>query len=305
MTTPYQGGRALGEIVFGGREGGNSDAYLDRLRAGFAVKKADYDSQRAMDEAANSQIQRIARGSQTAETVAKATGLPLGQAAMIANALQSQESMNLNTAGVSPLQMQTYGLKNTAVEALTPDMGLGNAALAAIDGKPLKRNDVDSGYVLDPYVAGSGATATETENAKIGELGARADVSRAKAAAGGFAPRAPGGSKGGGTKRSASASKQIVSTLEKEMGRKLTAAEVDQVYAGGDFEFADAPKASLGEAANGKAPAGVDQRAYAKALQRKADAIRAIERGAPKEKVAERLRSTGNAKLADWLLENY
>lgn len=298
MTTPYQGGQALGEIIFGGREGGNSDAFLKRLRE-------NYSTQKAMEDASTAQIQRIARESQTAETVAKATGLPLGQAAMIANALQSQESMNLNTAGVSPLQMQTYGLKNTAVEALTPDMGLGNAALAAIDGKPLKRNDVDSGYVLDPYVAGSGATATETENAKIGELDARANLSNVKAAGGGFAPKTPRSGGSGGAKRSAAAAKTIIATLQKEMGRKLTASEVDQVYAGGDFEFADAPKASLGEAANGKAPAGVDQRAYAKALQRKADAIRAIERGAPKEKVAERLRSTGNAKLADWLLENY
>jgi len=299
MTTPYQGGQALGEIIFGGREGGNSDAFLKRLRE-------NYTTQRAMDEAASSQIQRIAREAITAADIEAARkGDMAAQARLGEAALRTADTPNLRNVTGGFNDFDAAGHKRAAVEkAGLGDMAGANAELFGLAKGPLKVNEIDSGYQLNPYEVDGEATPTATENAKIGELGARADVSRAKAAAGGFAPRAPRAG-GAGAKRSAAASKQIVATLEKEMGRKLTAAEVDQVYAGGDFEFTDAPKASLGEAASGKAPAGVDQSAYAKALQRKADAIRAIERGAPKEKVAERLRSTGNAKLADWLLENY
>lgn len=306
MTTPYQGGRALGEIVFGGREGGNSDVFLKRLRE-------NYTTQRAMDEAASSQIQRIAREAITAADIEAARkGDMAAQARLGEAALRTADTLNLRNVTGGFNDFDAAGYKRAAAEkAGLGDMAGANAELFGLADGPLKMTDVDAGYVINPYEAGGEARPTEgklgdiaVSSARAGELDARANLSNVKAAGGGFAPRAPGGGKGGGTKRSAPASKQIVATLEKEMGRKLTASEVDQVYAGGDFEFA-APRASLGDAASGKAPAGVDQRAYAKALQRKADAIRAIERGAPKEKVAERLRSTGNAKLADWLLENY
>lgn len=291
MATPYQGGAALGDILFGGRDRGNSDVFLKRLRE-------NYTTQKAMEEASTSQIQRIARESQTAETVAKATGLPLGQAAMIANALRSQQSMNLNTAGVTPLQMQEHGLRSTAVEALTPDLGAGNAALAAIDGKPLKRNDIDSGYQLDPYAVGGTATPTGlqleregTERAKQGELGERANLSRVKAAGGGFAPSRAGGGGGGGKGRSPSAAKAIIGTLEKEMGRKLTADEVDTIYAGGDFKF-DEP--ALGEVATKTDPAR-----QAEVMQALKDARAAVATGKiTKEEARKRLIAAGYKNIA-------
>ena len=349
MATPYQGGAALGDILFGGRDRGNSDVFLKRLRE-------NYSTQKAMDDASTAQIQRIARESQTAETVAKATGLPLGQAAMIANALQSQDSMNLNTAGVTPLQMQEYGLKNRAVDSLAPELGMGNAALAAIDGKPLKRNTIDSGYQIDEYVAGSPVIATAGENARIGELGERANLSRVKAAGGGFAPRSGGGGGGKGGSMSASDHKLNFSSLSKAFpGVKLTSqwrtpkrnAEVGGVPnsqhvigTAGDFvvpaqhkpafiEQASAlgyevidegdhvhveepgpgmggakPK-PLGDAAtkpDGKAPQGVDQGEYDKATKKKADALDAIRRGAPKDKVAARLKEQGYPKLAELVM---
>lgn len=347
MATPYQGGAALGDILFGGRDRGNSDVFLKRLRE-------NYSTQKAMEDASTAQIQRIARESQTAETVAKATGLPLGQAAMIANALQSQDSMNLNTAGVTPLQMQEYGLKNRAVDSLAPELGMGNAALAAIDGKPLKRNAIDSGYQLDPYAVGGDATPTETENARIGELGARADVSRAKAAAGGFAPSRGGGGKGGSM--SASDHKLNFNSLSTAFpGVKLTSqwrtpkrnAEVGgvpnsqhvigtagdfvvpaqhkpafieqasalgyEVIDEGDHVHVEEPGSGMGGAKpkplggaatkpDGKAPQGVDQGEYDKATKKKADALAAIQRGAPKEKVAARLREQGYKKLAELIM---
>lgn len=303
MATPYQGGAALGDILFGGRDRGNSDVFLKRLRE-------NYSTQKAMEDASTAQIQRIARESQTAETVAKATGLPLGQAAMIANALQSQDSMNLNTAGVTPLQMQEYGLKNRAVDSLAPELGMGNAALAAIDGKPLKRNAIDSGYQLDPYAVGGDATPTETENARIGELGARADVSRAKAAAGGFAP--PRGGRGGSSDGGdVSAQVEFIiaegERLAKTRGREWAAAwakkeaakiGIPELNLTGEFGTKDKPATKY----DGMAPQGVDQGEYDKATKKKADALDAIRRGAPKDKVAARLKEQGYPKLAELVM---
>ena len=261
MTTPFQGGAALGEILFGGRNRGNSDAYLSRLRDNATTAKA-------MDDAANAQIMRLARESMQGQKVQDAYGVDAPLADFIATMLRSQQTMNANTVGVTPLQMQEYQMRRRAEEALAPEMGLGNAALAAIYGKPLKFNTIDAGYQLNPYEVGGAATPTQgklgdialsgakvaTEGARQDELGARASVSRAKAKAGGFAPsRGGSGGGSGGPKRSPSEAKAIVTKLESEMGRPLTAEEVAQVYSGGDFNFQAGPDK---KPAGGKPPKG-------------------------------------------------
>lgn len=313
MTTPFQGGQALGEMIFGGRQRGNSDVFLQRLRE-------NYNTQRAMDEAANSQIQRIARESIKSSDIAAARAGDLeAQARLGEAALRTADTPNLRniTGGFS--DFDEAGYRRGAVEkARLGDMAGAQAELIGLADGPLKVNAIDAGYQLNPYEVGGKATPTQgklgeialsgakvaTEGARQDELGARADVSRAKAKAGGFAPSRSGGG-GGGKGRSASEAKAIVSKLETEMGRPLTSAEVAQVYSGGDFNFQAEPLGN-GVAGNGnpggKAPAGVDQKAYAKAMQIRADAMRAIQKGAPKGKVADRLRERGYPKLAEWIM---
>lgn len=237
MTTPYQGGAALGEILFGGRNRGNSDAYLSRLRDNATTAKA-------MDQAAEAQIQRIAREAITATDIAAARNGDLeAQARLGEAALRTADTPNLRNITGGFGDFDEMGYRRGAVEkARLGDYAGANAELVGLSSGPLKVNAIDAGYQLNPYEVGGAATPTATENAKIGELGARADVSRAKAKAGGFAP-SRGGSGGGsaGSKRSPSEAKAIATKLESEMGRPLTAEEVAQVYSGGDFNFQAGP----------------------------------------------------------------
>lgn len=109
-------------------------------------------SQKLMAEARDAQAMSMDRAAVTAESLGKAyPSLPPDQAAFLATVLRTQPTMNLNTAGLTPRQMQELSLQAQAQKALTPTLGEGNAALAALDGKPLKVADVDSNVMLNPY----------------------------------------------------------------------------------------------------------------------------------------------------------
>lgn len=109
-------------------------------------------SQKLMAEARDAQAMSMDRAAVTAESLGKAyPTLPPDQAAFLATVLRSQPTMNLNTTGLMPRQMQELGLQAQAQAALTPTLGEGNAALAALDAKPLKVADVDSNVMLNPY----------------------------------------------------------------------------------------------------------------------------------------------------------
>ena len=284
MTTPYQGGRALGEIVFGGREGGNSDVFLKRLRE-------NYTTQRAMDEAASSQIQRIAREAITAADIEAARkGDMAAQARLGEAALRTADTPNLRNVTGGFNDFDAAGYKRAAVEkAGLGDLAGANAELFGLAKGPLKVNEIDSGYQLNPYEVDGEATPTATENAKIGELGARADVSRAKAAAGGFAPRASRGGGGGTDKRSASEANAMIKAFEKQMKRPLSPKEIEAIYDGGDVVFRE--PTTLGSAAEKSV---VDPARQAEAAQALKDARAAVSTGRiTKEEARKRLVAAG------------
>lgn len=109
-------------------------------------------SQKLMAEARDAQAMSMDRAAVTAESLGKAyPSLPPDQAAFLATVLRTQPTMNLNTTGLTPRQMQELSLQAQAQKALTPTLGEGNAALAALDAKPLKVADVDSNVMLNPY----------------------------------------------------------------------------------------------------------------------------------------------------------
>lgn len=109
-------------------------------------------SQKLMAEARDAQAMSMDRAAVTADALTKAyPTLPLEQAALLATVLRSQPTMNLNTTGLTPRQMQELGLQAQAQKALATTLGEGNAALAALDAKPLKVADVDSNVMLNPY----------------------------------------------------------------------------------------------------------------------------------------------------------
>lgn len=301
MNNSFNAGKGLGEVLgglLGNKEPGK--AYYDQLGTSYEIQGKKSRSEEAFEEAARARSMNIARDGITADVIARArAGDRQAEAELGAAVLRSAQTPNLTNYTGGAKDFQELGFRDAAVDAGIDELGAMNGNLAGVANGPIKTNVIDSGYQINPYQPTS-AIPTATENAKIEELGARADVSRAKAAAGGFAPKSPSGGGGGGAKRTASASKAIVSTLEKEMGRKLTAAEVDTIYAGGDFNFQDAPGVANGAA--GKAPPGVDQGEWAKATKKKADALDAIRRGAPKDKVAARLKEQGYPKLAELVM---
>lgn len=109
-------------------------------------------SQKLMAEARDAQAMSMDRAAVTAESLGKAyPSLPPDQAAFLATVLRTQPTMNLNTTGLTPRQMQELGLQAQAQKALATTLGEGNAALAALDAKPLKVADVDSNVMLNPY----------------------------------------------------------------------------------------------------------------------------------------------------------
>ena len=204
MATPYQGGVALGQMLLGGRNQGNSDVFLDRLRQNYAVQKADYDSRRALDEAQSAQVQRLARESiRAADIEAAQRGDVTAMARLGEATLRTADTPNLRNYTGGAQDFQEMGFRQQAMEsAKAGKLGDANAALWGVASGPQRVNAIDNGYQLNPFEVGGAVTATPTENARIAELGARKSVSDAKAAAGGFPPRStgPGGGKRTGGK---------------------------------------------------------------------------------------------------------
>lgn len=221
MQPGFRAGSILGDMIFGKPDG---KVYGDQMERNMRTAKL-------MEEARNARSRNLAMDEITPEKFAAAYGVSPELGSLLSSATRSQDSANLNVLGATPGDMQEYAMRKAVAEEGLPVLGAVNANLAAIDGKPLKVNAIDAGYQLNPYEAGGEAvpmlgeiTDAELTRAKVGVQGALGDKYEAQAASGGFAPRAPGGRGGGSAKRSASASKQIVATLEKEMGRKLEVA---------------------------------------------------------------------------------
>ena len=210
MASPYQGGQALGEAIFGGRRNGvESDVFLDRVRLNHSVKKSEFDAARAMEEAGLSRVLRIAHESiKAADIEAAQSGDKAAQARLGEAVLRSSRNPNLRNITGGFADFDAAGYRRAAVERATlGDMAGANAQLVGLATGPLKVNAIDGGYQLNPYEVGGAAVATPgelanvalrqarvgTEGARQGELGARAELSRVKAAAGGFAPSRTGG----------------------------------------------------------------------------------------------------------------
>ena len=301
MQPGFRAGSILGDMIFGQPDG---KVYAEQTERNLRSAKL-------MEEARKARSINLARETLTPDMVRGGLGSSPEQAALFHALLGAQDNPNLNVLGATPLQMQEYTQRRAAVEALTPVLGAGNANLAGVAGKPLEVNTIDGGYQLNPYDAGGAAVPTLGETtdagltrARIATQGALGSKYDAQADAGGFAPRSPG--KGTPVATRAGTLEEDISVIEGELGRALTKPERTEYLLTGKFRVFDkAGKPLVAEApatALGAAPQGVDPGEYAKATQLKADALAAIKKGAPKEKVSARLREKGYPKLAEWVM---
>lgn len=237
MPNQYPGFAGFVKTALGGNSG-PSDEFLDYVSKSSGARRAHFDANRAMDQAQDAQIKRLAREGISASDIEAAQKGDVAASARLGEALlRSAPTPNLRNYTGGAQDFQEMGFRQQASEAAAAGrLGDANAALWGVASGPQRVNAIDNGYQLNPLEVGGAAAATPTENARIAEIGARKSVSDAKAAAGGFRPTA-----GGSGKRSAGESKAIVAALQKEMGRQLTAEEVATVYSGGDFNFKAAP----------------------------------------------------------------
>lgn len=292
MTTAYNAGKNIGAVLgdlFMGKNREPGKAYYDQLATNYEIQGKKSRSEELFEKASIARAMNMARQGITPELLERRRAGDLrAEAELGAAVLRAAQTPNLSNYTRGALDLQEIGFRDAAVEAGIPELGAMNANLAGVANGPIKTNDIDSGYQINPYQAGGAAIPTQGELGKIADGHTRANRQPTPRSSGGGTPR-----------RTASEASAIVKALEKEMGRTLTAEEVATVYSGGDFNFRDEPATAK---ADGRAPAGVDQSAYAKAMQKKADALSAIKRGAPKEKVAERLREQGYPKLAELIM---
>lgn len=231
MTSPYEGGQALGSILFGGRNQDEySDTYMKRMSGHATLAKA-------MEQARRERSMNLSRDTVTPDVVLRAQAGDLeAQSILGAGAMMSSANPNLQTMTGGLGNLQKIGLRGDAVEALTPTLGAGNAALAGLAGKPLKMNDIDSGYQLNPYEAGGIATPTVGElgkaavsEARLGVLGAQEAKYYSDAAGNTLkASREPLGRSGGGKQ---SMDDRIIDAYQSELGRGLTGQELADIKA--------------------------------------------------------------------------
>lgn len=204
MPNQYPGFAGFVKTALGGNSG-PSDEFLSYVRASSMARKADYDARRALDEAQNAQIQRLARESiRAADIEAAQNGDTAAMARLGEATLRTAPTPNLRlyTGGAQDFQKMRF--RQQASEAAAAGrLGEANAALWGVASGPQRVNAIDNGYQLNPFEVGGAATATPTENARIAEIGARKSVSDAKAAAGGFRPSAGGAGVGFGVNQDA------------------------------------------------------------------------------------------------------
>lgn len=301
MTNAYNAGQNIGAVLGDLLTGKNREpgkAYYDALGQGYEIQGKKSRSEEAFEKASIARSMNLARDGINADVLARArAGDKAAEAELGAAILRSAQTPNLRNYTGGALDLQELGNRDAAVEAGIGELGAMNGHLAGVARGPIKTNAIDSGYQLNPYKPGA-AVPTAGENAKIEELGAREHLSDVKAAGGGFAPKAPKGSK---IQERKGTLEDDVAAIEDELGRPLSKVERTEYLTTGKVKIKpEAPAAAASSA--GKAPAGVDATAYAKATQKKADALAAIKRGAPKDKVAARLKEQGYPKLAAWIM---
>lgn len=317
MEPGFRTGSILGDIVFGKSDG---SAYQDQLGKNYQTQRAQHMRDKAMEEASRERSKNLARATVTPELLQRAqAGDPRALAEIGAGVLGSAETMNLRnfTGGADDILKSNY--RQAAVERATlGDLTGANAQLFGVKNGPVEINKVVAGQQFNPYDDGGEVTMTplgtataELANARAAAQGALGRKYQAQADAGGFAPKVA--TVKTMTESEADTKEQWIVAQGNEMIVKGKSPEYVEAWIAKEMVKAGMepePTAveSLGQPKHvgrtkpaGIAPQGVDQGAYAKALQIKADAIRAIEKGAPKGKVAERLREKGYGKLADWI----
>lgn len=145
MPNGYQ---ALGEAIgglFTRNRGAEERAYTEALLRGYQGNKAMEEARRARDI-------NLAYDKITPEAIAAAySQLSPGQAELMAAQQHAQGTLNLNTLGQTLGDMQDYALKAKANEALGATLGEGNAALAALAGKPVQMAKVEGNTLISPY----------------------------------------------------------------------------------------------------------------------------------------------------------
>lgn len=134
-------GAALGDLLFHRGDGGA--AYQDQVDRNSR-------SQRAMAEARIARSRALARDGITDDALGGA-GVPEPMRPLYRAVLLAAENPNLNTAGLTLGDVQAYALRQQAQAALAPTLGEGNAALAALAGKPLEVTDIKGSTAYSPY----------------------------------------------------------------------------------------------------------------------------------------------------------
>lgn len=134
-------GAALGDLLFHRGDGGA--AYQDQVDRNSR-------SQRAMAEARIARSRALARDGITDDALG-GVGVPEPMRPLYRAVLLAAENPNLNTAGLTLGDVQAYALRQQAQAALVPTLGEGNAALAALAGKPLEVTDIKGSTAYSPY----------------------------------------------------------------------------------------------------------------------------------------------------------
>ncbi|WP_374607270.1 hypothetical protein [Thermomonas sp.] len=139
--------------------------------------------ERSLAEARLAQARHLANSARTVDMVRKGLGVSEERAVLFHNILGSMDEGDLRPLGATLGDLQARDFRQMAVDALTPEMGAGNAALAALDGKPLKWTAVDGGHVVRPYAPLGSPTPTDLTTARIEQLDAQRDRARRPPAA--------------------------------------------------------------------------------------------------------------------------
>jgi hypothetical protein len=214
-------------------------AFYDQLMTDYKVLEQKSQSAKAFEAHAIERAMRMAREMMTPELMARVLGKDKAAEAELAAALmRSAPTPNFKNYTGGALDMQEMAFRDAAVKAGIGELGVMNGNLAGVASGPIKTNTVQGGYQGNIYKEGAPLTATPTEQARIRELGARAGVSRAKAAAGGFAPKEPQRTP---MQTRAATLEEDIPVIEEQLGRPLTKTERAEWLMNGKFKIAPTP----------------------------------------------------------------
>jgi hypothetical protein len=242
-------GATLGDLLTGnvGTKGLREDTLMQTYKAEMALQQA-----------------REKRGDAIRSLLSaeKFQALPQDAAALGYNPrdvnLMQLGAHNSNASQLAETLLKSNELGVRQKVATLGDMNEQNRLLASL-GNPLKINDVSGGVVTNPYQAGAPVTATPLGEAQIDKL-------EAQTATGGYAPKAPRGTKDNSDPGTDVDFFAKLAQIQDAIGRNLKSTEVNllmkQYKATGEMNFKDyGAKGAPENPATSNRPSSVDANA--------------------------------------------